>query len=69
MFLDRVIHLGETCGDQVKGGAPKELKLLNEDHNVVHVKEQVLRFNVILLATPQLVLSQIYSFRGQFGRS
>ena len=28
MFLDRVIHFGETLGDQVKGRSPKKLKSL-----------------------------------------
>ena len=30
MFLDRVIHFGETLGDQVKGHSPKKLKSLIE---------------------------------------
>ena len=38
MFLDRVIHFGETLGDQVKGRSPKKLKSLVEVPNVVNVK-------------------------------
>ena len=29
MFLDRVIHFGETLGDQVKGRSPKKSKIVN----------------------------------------
>ena len=38
MFLDRVIHFGESLGDRVKGLSPKKLKSLIEVPNVVHVK-------------------------------
>ena len=38
VFLDRVIHFGQTLGDQVKGGSPKKLKSLIEVPNLVHVK-------------------------------
>ena len=34
MFLDRVIHFGETLGDQVKGRSPKKLESLIEVPNV-----------------------------------
>ena len=47
VFLDRVIHFGETLGDQVKGRSQKKLKSLIEVPKVVHVKEQVLSFNMI----------------------
>ena len=48
MLLDRVIHFGETLGDQVKGRSPKKLKSLIEVPNVVHVKVHVLSLNMIL---------------------
>ena len=38
MFVDRVIHFGETLGDQVKGRSPKKLKSLTQIPYVVHVK-------------------------------
>ena len=47
MFLDRVIHFGETLGDQVKGRQPKNLESLIEVPNVVHMKVHVLSFNKI----------------------
>ena len=50
MFLDRVIHFGETLGDQVKGRSPKKSKSLIDVPNVVHVKAQVLNFNMILIS-------------------
>ena len=49
MYLDRVIHFGETLGDQVKGRSPKKLKSLIGVPNVVHVKVHVLSFNMILI--------------------
>ena len=52
VFLDRVIHFGETLGDQVKGRSPKKLKLLIEAPNVVHLKVHVLSFNMILISSP-----------------
>ena len=52
VFLDRVIHFGETLGDQVKGRSPKKLKSLREVTNVVHVNVHVLSFNMILISSP-----------------
>ena len=52
MFLDRVINFGETLGDQVKGRSPKNLKSLIEVPVVVHVKVNVLSFNMILVLSP-----------------
>ena len=52
VFLDRVVHFGETLGDQVKGRSPKILKSLVEVPNVVHVKVHVLNFNMILTSSP-----------------
>ena len=48
MFLNRVIHFGETLGDQVKGRSPKKLKSLIEVPNLVHVKVHIhLRGNLV----------------------
>ena len=54
-------------GDQVKGRSPKKLKSLIELPNVVHLKVQVLSFNVILISSPQRVLTPSYPFLGKFG--
>ena len=67
MFLDRVIHFGETLGDQVKGRSPKKLKSLNEVPNLVHVKVHVLNFSMILISSPYGVLTPSYPFRGSLG--
>ena len=69
MFLDRVIHFGETLGDQVKGRSPKKLKSLFEVPNVVLVKVNVLSFNMILISSPQLVPRLSYPFPWKLGRS
>ena len=42
MFLDRVIHFGETLGDQVKARTPKKLKSLIRVPRVDDVKVHVL---------------------------
>ena len=52
MFLELVIHFGETLGDQAKGRSPKKLESLIEVPNVVHVKVDVLSFNMILISSP-----------------
>ena len=52
VFLDRVIHFGETLGDQVKGRSPKKLKTVIEVPNVVHMIVHVLNFNMILISSP-----------------
>ena len=46
MILDRVIHFGETLGDQEKGRSPKKLKFLIEVPYVVQLKVRVLSFNM-----------------------
>ena len=68
MFLDRVIHFGETLGDQVKGRSPKKLESLIEVPSVDHVKVRVLSFNMILISSPERVLTLSYPFRRKFGR-
>ena len=51
VFLERVIHFGETLGDQVKGRSPKKLKSLIEVPNLVLAKVHVLSFNMILISS------------------
>ena len=63
MFLDRVIHFGETLGGQVKGRSPKKLKSLIDVPNAVHVKVHVLNFNMILTSFPYRVLTPSYPFK------
>ena len=63
MFLDRVIHFGETLGDQEKVRSPKKLKSLIDVPNVVHVKVNALSFNMILISFPERVLTPSYPFR------
>ena len=67
MFLDRVIHFGETLGDQVKGRSPRKLESLIEVPNVVHVKAHVLSFNMILISSPERVLTPSYPLRKDLG--
>ena len=52
VFLDRVIHFGETLGGQVTGRSPKKLESLIEVPNIVHVKVHVLSFNMIPISSP-----------------
>ena len=68
MFLDRVIHFGETLRDQVKGRSPKKLKSLIEVPNLVHVQVQVLRFSMILISSPWRLLKPRYPFWRKFER-
>ena len=68
MFLDRIAHLRENLGDQVKGRSRKKLNSLIEVHYVVHVNVHVLSFNMILISSPQRVLTPSYPFLGKFGR-
>ena len=67
MFLDRVIHFGETLGDQVKGRSPINLESLIDVPNVVPVKVHVLSFNIILISSPLRVLTLSYPFRKDLG--
>ena len=68
MFLDRVIHFGETLRDQEKGRSPKKLKSLIEVPNLVQGKVPVLISNVILISSPQCFLTLSYPFGRKFGR-
>ena len=52
MFIDGVMHIGETLGDQVKGRSPKKLESLIEVPIVVQVKVHVLSFNMKLISSP-----------------
>ena len=63
MFIDRLIHFGETLGNQVRGRSPKKLESLIEVPNVVHVKVHVLSLNMILISSPKRVLTPSYPFR------
>ena len=54
-------------GDQVKGRSPKNLKSLIEVPNVVHMNVHVPSFNMILISSPQLVLTPSYPFLGKLG--
>ena len=67
MFLDQVIHFGETLGDQVKGRSPKKLESIVEVPNVVHVKVHVPSFNMILISSPLRVLTPSYAIRYDLG--
>ena len=48
--------------EQVKGRSLKKLKSFIEVPNVIHVNVHVLGFNMILISSPQPVLSPIYTF-------
>ena len=67
MFLDRVIHFGETLGDQVVDRSPKKLKSLVEVPNVVHVKVHVLSFYMILCHLRSMFLHRVIHFRENLG--
>ena len=47
MFLDQVIHFGETLGDRVRVRSPKKQKNLIEVLYVCQVKVHIFRFNMI----------------------
>ena len=68
MFLDRVIHFGETLGDQVKGLSTKKIKSLIEVPNVVHVKVHVLSFNESMIEASGHGVGLSYPFRRKFRR-
>ena len=67
MFLDRVIHFGETFGDQVKGRTPKNLESLIEVASVLHMKVQVLSITEKRLLAKERVLRPRSYFLGKFG--
>ena len=67
VFLDRVIHFGETLGDQVKGRSPKKLKSLIEVPNVVDVKVQILSYSMILISSPWCVPRHSCALWEKFG--
>ena len=67
MFLDRVIHFGDTLGDQIKGRSPKKLKWLVEVPYVVHVKVHVLSFNMILSYLRSVFLHRVNRFWENLG--
>ena len=51
----------------MKGRLPKKLKSLVEVPNLVHVKVHVLSFNMILISSPQHVLTPSYPFQQDLG--
>ena len=55
-------------GDQVKGRSPEKLDSLIEVPNVVHVKVHVRSFNMILISSPQRVITPSYPFRNDSGQ-
>ena len=67
MFLDRVIHFGESLGDQVKGRYPKKLKSLIEVPNAVLLKVHVLSFNMILSDLRSVFLHRVIHFGENLG--
>ena len=67
MFPVRVIHFGETLGDQVKGRSPKKLKSFKELPCVLHEKEHVLSFNMIFISFPKRVPRPSCPFRENLG--
>ena len=67
MFLDRVIHFGETFGVQVKGRSPKKVKSLTEVPNVDHVKVHVLSINMILISSRSVFLRRVIHFGEKLG--
>ena len=64
MFLDRLIHFGESLGDLVKGRPQEKLKGIAYVPYVAYLKVQVLNFDVILMSSPWHGPSPTYPFRG-----
>ena len=54
-------------GDQVKSRSPKKLESLIQVPNVVHMKVHDLSFNMILISSPQRVLTPSYPFGEDLG--
>ena len=67
MFVDRVIHFGQTLDDHVKGRSPQKLKSSIEVPNVVHMKVHVRNLNLSVISSPKLVLAPIHPFTKDFG--
>ena len=67
MFLDRVIHSGDTFGDQVKERSPKKLNSFLEVANLVHVKLNLLSFNMIFFHASRVFLHQVIHFWEDLG--
>ena len=59
----------EKFGGKGKHRSPKKLKILIEVPNVFQVKVHVLSFNMILISSPQPVLTPSYPILEKFGRS
>ena len=69
MFLDQVVHFGENLGEQVKGRPLRKQKSWIEVPYAMHLKVQVLRFNMNLIPFLYRVPRPSYPFRRNFGRS
>ena len=67
VVIGRVINIGGTLGDQVKGRSPKKLESVIEVPNEVHMKVDVLSFNIILVSSRSRVLTPSYPFRSDLG--
>ena len=67
MFLDRVIHFGETLGDQVMGRSLKRLESLIVVPNVIQVRVVVLCCDMILISSLCRVLTPSNPFRKDCG--
>ena len=65
MFLDRVIHFGETLGDQVKGRSPKRLKSLIDLCSSPESTGSKLQY--VFVSSPRRVPRPSYLFRGKIG--
>ena len=59
----------ENLGDKVKDRSQKKLTLLIRVPYVVHLKVQVLSFNLILISSSWRLPSPSYPILGKFGRS
>ena len=67
MFLDRVVHFGETLGDQENGRSPKKLKSLMDVLYVANLKVQVVSFNMILIFLRSVFLDLVVHFGENLG--
>ena len=61
------MHFGKNLGEQVNGRSPKKLKSLIEIPSVVHLKVQVLSFNMNLCLFRSAFLDQVIRLRENLG--
>ena len=67
MFIDRVIHFGETLGDQVKGCSPERLESLIDVPNGVVEEVHVLSFGMSLSKLRSVFLHRVIHFGENMG--